>query len=253
MRAGCKGSERRRAEVRCDRIVRGTHVWKALGVLCLMLVGGCGSDGSSSVTVVRNPTPPAGVITGIVRAPGGVIAAPRLWWNPRLAWSLVEGVAVALQGVQPVGAGVTVSLSALDAADFADGKIDRPLPLVVDTVTEANGRYTIMDAAADDVTSCRKMVTAGTGTAMMRALVFQREVPVDSSTEALVRVLLDYVAGTTAHLCDFDAAELVRLQQKVADVVFAARGNSVEELNTRAYDLARTNRSLRLALDEAAR
>lgn len=223
-----------------------------LGAMLLVLGSGCGSDGSSAVTVVRNPTPPAGVITGIVRAPGGVIAAQRLW-DPRLAFALVESVAKALQGVQPVGAGVTVSLSALDAADFANGRIDHALPLVVDTVTEANGRYTIMDPVADDVTSCRKMVTAGAGSTQMRALVFQREVPIDSSTEALVRVLLDYVAGTTADLCDFDASELVRLQQKVADVVFAARGNSVEELNARAYNLARTNRSLRLALDEAAR
>lgn len=220
--------------------------------IVVSFLAGCGSDGSSGVTVVRNPTPGAGVITGVVQAPNGVIAAPRIL-EPRFAWALVASPASALQGVQPVGAGVSVSLSALDSADFADGKIDSPLPLVVDTVTESNGRYTIMDPAADDVISCRKMITAGSGNAVMRSFVYGREIPVDSSSEALVRVVLDYVAGTTAQLCDFDAAELVRLQQKVAEVVFAARGNSVEELNRRAYDLARTNRSLRLALDEAAR
>ncbi len=215
------------------------------------LIAGCGSDGSSAVTVIRVPTPGAGVITGIVQAPNGVIAAPRIW-EPRFAWSLWSSMAEALQGVRPVGAGVSVSLSMLDSADFADGTIDAALPLVVDIVTEADGRYTIMDPAADDVTSCRKMVTAGTGTAVMRSFVYGREIPIDSSSEALVRVVLDYVAGSTSQLCDFDTAELVRLQRKVADVVFAARGNSVEELNQRAYDLARTNRSLRAALEEAA-
>lgn len=231
--------------------------WKSqLRACCLMLgictsvLSGCGSDGSAGVTVL-----PGGanepIVTGFVLAPNGVMARATSRWQLVLQGALV-GPALALQEVSPVGRGVPVSLAQLDWVDFADGRIDSPLPLDLDTVTEADGRYRIVDPEARDVLGCRKLLTAGSGTTTMRALVYGREVNIDAASEALVRVLLDFVANSTAQLCDFSASELQRLQQKVNDVTYTARGNSVAEINAAAYELARRNRSLQQALAAAA-
>lgn len=216
---------------------------------CAVAASGCGSDGSSGVTVLPGGSNEP-IITGFVIAPNGTMARA-----PSRLQLLLEGAlavpALALQGVNPVGSGVTVSLVQLDWVDFADGQIDSPLPLDLDTVTEADGRYRIVDPEARDVLGCRKLLIAGSGATTMRALVYGREVNIDAASEALVRVLLDFVANSTAQLCDFSASELQRLQQKVNDVTYTASGNSVAEINAAAYELARRNRSLQQALAAA--
>lgn len=216
-------------------------------------VAGCGSDGSSAVTVLPGGSSNEPIVTGFVLAPNGIMAEGQKLNLLRVAFEgFLAAPAVALQGVSPVGAGIQVSLAELDWADFADGRIDSPLPLDLDTVTEADGRYRILDPEARDVLACRKLLTAGSGSNVMRALVYGREVNIDPASEALVRVLLDFVASSTAQLCDFSASELFRLQQRVNEVVFTARGNSIAEITTAAYDLARRNRSLQQALTAAA-
>jgi hypothetical protein len=224
-----------------------------MGSVVWLTFAGCGSDGSSAVMV-----PPVGdgnepIVTGFVFAPNGVMASSSPTRLFQYAFErLFVSPASAVQGVSPVGAGVPVSLVELDWVDFADGRIDSPLPLDLDTVTEADGRYRIVDPEARDVLGCRKMLIAGAGSTVMRALVFGREVNIDPASEALVRVLLDFVSGSTAQLCDFSASELQRLQQRVQDVTFTARGNSVAEVTAAAYELARRNRSLQQALLGAA-
>ncbi|MCX8073508.1 MAG: hypothetical protein N3C12_13830 [Candidatus Binatia bacterium] len=229
----------------------GWAAFAACFVCCV--IAGCGSDGSSGVTVLPSGPPNEPIITGFVLAPNGVMARddgvpPRQFAFDRL----LAAPAQALQGISAVGVGVPVSLVELDWIDFADGRIDSPVPLDLDTVTEADGRYRIMDPEARDVLSCRKMLMAGSGGTVLRALVYGREVNVDPASEALVRVLLDFVSGSTAQLCDFSAAELQRLQQRVYEVTWIASGNSVAEITAAAHDLARRNRSLQQALVAAA-
>lgn len=236
---------------KCKILGRGCSLLAAW--LTWLAIAGCGSDGSSAVRIVPDGNANEPIVTGFVLAPNGTMASNERsrFWDVALQQFLVAP-AVALQGVEPVGAGVPVSLADLDWVDFADGRIDSPLPLDLDTVTEADGRYRIVDPEARDVLGCRKLLTAGSGTNVMRALVYGREVNVDPASEALVRVLLDFVANSTAQLCDFSASELLRLQQRVNDVVFTARGDSVAEITAAAYELARRNRSLQQALIAAA-
>ncbi len=236
---------------KCRSLGRGFSVLLA-GVIGLATAG-CGSDGSSSVIIPPGGSSNEPIVTGFVLAPNGVMANTQ--GSHLMGYVLgpfLPAPVVALQGVSPVGAGVLVSLAQLDWVDFADGRIDSPLPLNLDTITEADGRYRIVDPEARDVLGCRKVLIAGSGTNVMRALVYGREVNVDPASEALVRVLLDFVANSTAQLCDFSASELLRLQQRVNDVVFVARGNSIAEITAAAYELARRNRSLQQALLAAA-
>ena len=236
----------------------GSRGWRSHALAASLVIAvsassiwGCGSDGSSGVVVLPGDSGNNPIVTGFVLAPNGVMARTTPPWQIAFE-GILASPAQALQGVSAVGSGVPVSLAQLDWVDFADGRIDSPLPLDLDTVTEIDGRFRIVDPEARDVLGCRKMLTAGTGTTIMRALVYGREVNIDAASEALVRVLLDFVANSTAQLCNFSASELARLQQRVNEVTFPARGNSVAELNEAAYQLARRNRSLQQALAAAA-
>jgi hypothetical protein len=186
-------------------------------------------------------------ITGIVSAPNGVLATAPRWWQSPLSFPFVSA-AFALQGVSPVGAGLPVSLSLLDSVDFADGRIDSPIPLFTAAITNAAGRYTIISPDAEDTAVCRKMLAAGGGNSLTRALVFSHEVDINATSEALVRVLLDYVGGSQAQLCDFSVGELTDLLGLVRSATAPAKGGSAPEINEHAYQLAANNRRVQDAL-----
>lgn len=229
------------------RRVRGAGSVAGMLAILLSFAPGCGSEGSSEVTLVTDPPTVEEKITGIVSAPNGVLAmAPRGWQSP-LGLPFVS-MALALQGVSPVAAGLPVSLSLLDSVDFADGRIDSPIPLFTAALTNAEGRYTIISRDAEDTSVCRKMLAAGGGDSLTRALVFSHEIDVNATSEALVRVLLDYVGGSQAQLCDFSVSELTDLLGLVRAATFPASGDTAAEINERAYQLAVTNRRVQEAL-----
>ncbi|MBI3786252.1 MAG: hypothetical protein HY270_22925 [Deltaproteobacteria bacterium] len=213
----------------------------ALAVGVLIGLGGCGSNGSSSVSFTDDPQAQE-KITGVVYGPNGALAAlAPAWWERQLNLSF-SSPAYGLQGVSPIGAGLPVSLSLLDAIDFADGRIDSPKPLVTSALTDEEGRYSIIDPAAEDVTVCRKVLAAGSGTSLTRALVFSHNVQIDAASEALVRVLLDHVSTSLSPLCNYSVDDLARLLQKVQDVTVSAHGDTAGEINDDAYLRAKNNR-----------
>ena len=205
----------------------------------LISLGGCGSDGTSAVTL-GGGTHTEEKMTGVVYAPGGVLASAQSGWSPQFNFGFASA-AYALQGVAPVGAGLPVSLVLLDSLDFSDGQIDSPKPLITAALTDDTGRYEIIDPAVEDVNICRKMLSVGGGDALTRALVFSHETQIDATSEALVRVLLEHVASSTAQLCDYNANDLTKLLAKLTDVTLNATGTTVAEINNDAYLRAHNN------------
>src|SRR5262245_47893991 len=111
-------------------------VWWAgvvvLGLGCVLGLSGCGSDGSSGLTLPTDPPKTEEKITGLVLAPNGAQASAPHWWEGLQIG--LSSPAYALRGVTPVSDGLPVSLSMLDATDFADGSIDSPRPLITATL-----------------------------------------------------------------------------------------------------------------------
>ncbi len=214
----------------------------------LLSLAGCGSDGSSGIDVRPGDTPQAN-ITGIVYGPGGAIAMHKAWWDVGLvssAFALLPGVTL------PVGPGQPVSLSQVDIVDAGDGVIDHDQPLIPLTFTNFEGRYSIIAPEAEDVTSCRKMVSVGSGTALTRSFVYRKSpVDIDATSEAMVRVILDNVAQTRHQLCNFSSDELIQIYDKVFVAASTARGDNVADLNQAAYVRARGNRDVQAALAAA--
>lgn len=216
--------------------------------LVLLVGSGCGGDGTSDVTIKDPTVEESQKLSGIVSAPYGVLASAPRWWE---GLSLVSS-AQAAQGLFPVGPGLPVSLSELDANDFADGAIDSPRLVLPAVVTDTDGRFTFIAPEALDVTNCRKMVAVGNGETLTRALVFSRQVAIDATSEALVRVLMEYVHGSRAQLCDFSAYELSQLYRVVSDATYLAYGDDVASVNEDAFRRAWTNKTVQRTLEAIA-
>jgi hypothetical protein len=213
-------------------------------------LNGCGADGSSGATLPTDPPQKESKLTGVVYAPNGVLAGAPRWWDRHFDFGIASP-AYALRSVSPVASGLPVSLALLDAIDVADGYIDSPKPLVTAALTNDEGRFTIIAAAAEDVITCRKMVFAGGGDALTRAFVYSHEVQIDAASEALVRVLLDHLAASLSHLCNYNTGELTQLQQTVNDATFSAHGDTAAAINEDAYQRAKANRFVQAALVSA--
>ena len=140
-------------------------------VLAIASISACGSGDDS--------LDPAGRVSGVVEAPNGEIASAA-----GLATKLARlwiGVADALTGVEPVP-DVDVLLAFIDAA----GNVVNELTTAV---TDSAGRYTTA-LASNERPGSDLTVSVGSGRTRMRAFVYGEEVPLDSASEASVRLVL---------------------------------------------------------------
>ncbi len=181
----------------------------------------------------------AGRVSGTVSAPSGQLAAAAPGMVQRLAAWFV-GRAWALTGVDAVGAGVEVRLERIDA----QGNVTRQL---TSTSTDSSGGY-FFGLATDEVPDSSLEVSVGDGDTLMRSFVSGESIPIDSATEATVRLVL----ASGDPLAHFSADELASIQAEVdratADV---AAGTSVAETNGKAEQRAGDDPGVRAAIDTA--
>jgi len=219
----------------------------SLGGLMALGLAGCGSDGTSEVSlrgecIVEQGEPiPVGClpelvgkITGIVSAPNGVYAAAQdSWW---FAFSLVSQAHAFFFNVEPVGTGVEVALSEVTPLDVADGSIDFPQPLVQFALTNADGIYEIETQVAEHIDRCRLLLSVGTGD-LSRSLVYSNDVNIDPASEAVVRLVLRRINQTRLQLCDFSPEGLRLITREAEKAAVIAEGASVQEVNDDAFTL----------------
>lgn len=181
-------------------------------------------------------------IGGVVQTPDGAIAisdatSPSLLARIRDCFA---GVAWAITGLQPVGAGVDVSLQYIDD----QGNVTRSLTAVK---TASDGSYGLALASGEDPGPFLT-VSVGHDATLMRSFVSGSDVPIDSTTEATVRVLL----AADCNLANVTAPELQTIQTEVnrATVSISAGGNIAEtndEAEQRAMDDAGVQAAIELA------
>ncbi len=221
----------------------------ALG--CLLLVGsaGCGSDGTAEVSprgsciVEPGEQIPVGClpelvgnITGIVYGPDGVYAAADSWWMP---FSLISKAYAFFFNVEPVGAGVEVSLMEVTDLDAADGKFDFPQPLVQFAHTNADGIYDIETRVAEEIDRCRLLLSVGNARFgdQTRSFVYSNNVNLDPASEAVVRMVLRRINQTSLQLCDFSPDGLRLIVREAEKAAVIAEGANIQEVNDDAYNL----------------
>ena|ERR1700687_2562025 len=239
----------------CQASVR-WMVGAGVGVaLAALTTAGCGNNGEVSLGFPPDTPTITGEVTGIVRAPNGVFAkADRWWWWPDQL-RLRQALAIINPTVSPVGEGSLVALSQVDPLDAKDGMIDRPL-LVAQMTTDADGRYTIIDRGANDVSGCRLIVSVGGTLDLTRSFVTSHKTNPDESldavSEAVVRVVLNRLTkAPPVQLCDFTASGLDKIYEAASAAAYPATGNSVFDINQDAYAKVSSNRAVKKAIDDA--
>jgi hypothetical protein len=234
--------------------------WMAASVAMLAwaVVGlaGCGSDHSASVNLVPTPQTVEPAIIGVVSEPHGVFAAlDKRWWPD---FSLVSR-AFALRNqntnVEPISCEPPpcplVTLSKVDQTDAGDGRIDAPL-FVAQAFTNDGGFYQIIDPAAENVDTCRLMVSVGGGDQTTRAFVLDHTTDINVTTETTVRIVLDRLKlAPSVQLCDFSTEALKNICNEVSIAVVPATGDTIAAMNQNAFDLAVSNGCVRKAVADA--
>jgi hypothetical protein len=225
--------------------------YPALMLTALLLVVGCGNNGTIAVKDSGNEEPVVGAIQGTVFAPEGQIAGARPFLDRFNPFNLLPRAYAALNpNVLPVGAGALVSLTEVREIDAADGRIDSPV-LIEQGLTNVDGKYRILNQVADNVDVCRLMVAVGGGELLMRAFVTSTVTDIDVASETTVRVVLNRLAeAPPAQLCEFSTDDLARMQDIVANATFSATGSDVFEINRNAYNLAVDNICVRDAMQK---
>lgn len=180
---------------------------------------------------------PAGQVAGLVEAPNGeIVPADGLLRRLARVWI---GVADALTGVQPVpGAAVLVA--------FIDdtGNVVRELTT---TTTDSGGRYRAA-LASNEKPGSDFTVSVGSAATLMRAFVYAEEVPIDSASEASVRLVL----ASGFSLGNFSADELAEIQGLVDEATETLpAGSSIETANDRAELVAAEDDSVVAAIEAA--
>lgn len=202
------------------------------GLLAIGLVlGACGGGGSLD---------PAGRVGGVVRAPNGELARSTLAdWVHRAAAALVSP-ARAVVGIEPVGADTEVLLAFIDGT----GVVFRELAT---TGTTADGTYHFA-LASNEKPGSFLTVSVGDGATLMRAFVYGEEIDVDSTSEAVFRLVLD--SGHS--LGNFSAAELADIHAAVIEATDdVVAGASVAETNGKVEQRASDDPTVISLIDTA--
>ena len=264
--------------MKSGRSRRGWGWGVCVSVLCcaLLAVAGCGSNGDASLTFPP-PGKPQPLVTGLVRLPNGLLVSTNPFWQ----WAkvgLFETAYAATQNPSVVPAsGVRVTLSRVDHADAADGIIGNPhgtsvgsgvgTPLSQSLDSDEEGKYTINTTdLISALGGCGLMVAVGGANqhTLTRAFVLYgaadcldddlKCTDVDVVSETVVRVVLDRLTKSPpVDLCEFPAGTpgLQGITDTVAQAVFTATGNDVEEINQAAYEKASASNQVKLAIDAA--
>ena len=252
-------------------IISGGRRWAlgtSLGVVAMVVVAGCGSNGTAGVTFPPSPQPQA-LITGVVRMPNGVLASARSQWRWAGGLRLLSPADAAIVENPSVfpASGVRVSLVRVDQLDAKDGVINSPVTLVQSLDTDVNGRYTInSNQEVPAVGGCGLMAYVGglNQQTLTRAFVLYpaeactgddpKCTDVDVVSETVVRVVLHRLTqAPPVQLCDFpkESPGIQAITDAVSNAVFTATGSDVEEINQVAFALAVTNANVQQAIDEA--
>jgi len=242
-------------------------VGAGVGLLGLALVGmaGCGDNHGASVDLVPTPRTLEDAIIGVVSEPHGVFAAgkkdslfasleKRLWPSFLLVPS-----AFALRNqngnVEPISCEPPpcplVTLSRVTETDAGDGEIDEAL-LIAQTFTNDVGQYEIVNAAAENVDTCRLMVSVGGGPQRTRSFVLERTADINVTTETTVRIVLERLKlSPPVQLCDFDTESLKNICNEVSIAVVPAVGDTIAAINADAFSLAVQDPCVRRAVADA--
>lgn len=227
---------------------------RILGALCLAsMAAGCGNDGTSDVIFLPTPQPIVGAVSGTVFAPNGEFAAVDDWRRFANAFGLLSPAyaQTCLSDLMPAGGVLNVALWHIDLLDAKDGKIDNPR-LLNQARTDTDGVYEIVDSAAEHLETCRLMVVVGRDDILTRAFAIEHTTNIDAVSESVVRLVLDRLTKSPpVQLCDFTNAGLANILDKARAAACSAKGSTVAEINSAAYDRVKVNRKVKQALDDA--
>lgn len=221
----------------------GRHL--AAAALCALLAGACGPGGNNTLAI---PTP----FGGLVKVPAGSPSLAKPTLLARVQDFLLPR-ANALTGMEVVGAGVPVSLYAIDE----DG--NRLGGLLAQSTTGADGAYSVtlpswsiydrshpwVVAVGDpaDGTLMRRLVDDLAATGVAR--------DIDPASEAAVRLLLE--DATRSPLSEITPAELAEFNDQVSAAADAVSGLTTAEVVDLALAAARDNDAVQRRLVQISR
>lgn len=231
---------------------QGHGIRAAVVCFAALALAGCGANGTSQV--YSPPGNPAPSVSGTVYAPNGQFAAAERWWQWANALRLMPR-AYASQGLmQHINSEESVSLSSVNPTAAAHGCLPASASLCVDPIPGGEGRtdpqtgtYRISNSTLTDVndtTSDRLLILVGGGDLLTRAFVFSCTTQpvvsctanVDAWSEAVVRLVFDYLARTTAQLSDFSNEDLGKIDYAARILAGNVSGTSVAEMNDNVYN-----------------
>ena len=195
------------------------YIVRAAVICCAALaLAGCGADGTSSVYIPPGDSAPS--VSGTVYAPNGQFAAAERWpqWFDAL-WLMPRAYA-ALGSELPVITEQNVALSKLDPDQAAHGHPELGQYLLANGRTDpADGTYFISANELANFQPSEIIVQVGSGGALTRAFILSCTTSatvsctadIDAVSEAVVHLVLDYLARTTALLTDFSNEDLGKI------------------------------------------
>lgn len=187
-----------------NRFVKNLRYLCLVGVITLGLISIVGSNGGGG-----GGAPPSALqLTGTVSAPGGQLAFNTPTWLGRFFAGLLGSPAYAtIEGVNPVGAGVTVNLIEIDASGNTVGNV------IATATTDADGAFTL-EAPEGFEPDSKYVIRAGT-TEALDAMVTSTTVDVDPLTDAVRTLITDSTNDLTTITC----TEIDEIQDEVDGIV----------------------------------
>jgi len=208
----------------------------------LALTAGCGGDSSVGVSLPPKPPPAGPAVTGKVELPNGKVGQLHTSVLERFA-KLVVSTAVALtnpSNLQAAG-GVTVVLNRMNSL----GQID-PSGGSAQAVTHTDGTYLFNLPSGTSEDTCRFIMQVG----VTRAFVTSTSVPnnIDYISETAVRLILG-VVNQGVSLCTYTSQDIRNLTTAIQLAPGAPTGDSEEELNFNAFNLAKNDPTVQAVLN----
>lgn len=147
---------------------------------------GCGGSGGGSTETPPPVDPPENTVSvsGVVSAPGGAVAFNQSRLERMLAGLLVKSASAAIEGVAPIGAGVTINLIEVDASG---AQVDA---VIASAVTDAGGAFSI-DAPEGFVPGPQFVIRAVGSTTNLDARVTSLTPDVDPLTSTSSSIIAD--------------------------------------------------------------